>query len=112
VRDDRQRLLDIVEALEKIARHTAAGREAFDTDELVQTWVLHHLQILGEAAGGLSGEFRGRHPEIPWRGILGMRNILVHHYFEIDKDAVWSVVEKDLPGLKSQIQAILAEGWQ
>jgi uncharacterized protein with HEPN domain len=70
------------------------------------------LQILGEAVRGLSDEFRGRYPETPWSAILGMRNILVHHYFEIDKEVVWSVVEKELPGLKAQIQAILVEGQQ
>jgi uncharacterized protein with HEPN domain len=109
VREDRQRLLDIVEAIEKIEKRTAEGREAFDADELVQVWVLHHLRILCEAVRALSAGFRDGHPDLPWSGITGMRNILVHHYFEIDKDIVWSVVEKDLPELKAKIQAILGE---
>lgn len=49
MRDDRERLLDIVEAIERIEKYTVRGRTAFDEDELIQTWVLHHLQIIGEA---------------------------------------------------------------
>jgi uncharacterized protein with HEPN domain len=109
VRDDHERLLDIIEAIEKIEKHTTQGRKAFDSDELVQTWVLHHLLILGEAVGGLSAGFQDSHPEFPWSGIIGMRNILVHHYFEIDTDVVWSVVEEDLPALKASVLAVLED---
>ncbi len=49
MRDDRERLLDILEAIERIEKYTARGRSVFDEDELIQTWVLHHLQIIGEA---------------------------------------------------------------
>lgn len=49
MRDDRERLLDILEAIERIEKYTARGRSVFDKDELIQTWVLHHLQIIGEA---------------------------------------------------------------
>lgn len=76
----------------------------------MQVWVLRRLRILGEAARGLSAGFRDDHPEFPWSGIIGMRTILVHHYFEIDKDIVWSVVEKDLPELKARIRSVLSEG--
>ena len=107
MRDDHQRLLDIVEAIEKIESRTSGGRQAFDADELIQVWVLHHLRILGEAARTLSAEFQDDHPDLPWSGIVGMRNILVHHYFEIDSDVVWSVLENNLPDLKAKILAIL-----
>ena len=50
MRDDRERLLDILEAIERIERYAARGREAFENDELLQTWVVHHVQIIGEAA--------------------------------------------------------------
>lgn len=107
MRDDRERLLDILEAIERTERYTERGRSAFERDELVQIWVLHHLQILGEAARALDDSFKAESPEIPWKQIIGMRNILVHHYFEIDTDLVWSVVENDLPVLKQRIQALL-----
>ena len=107
MRDDRERLLDIQEAIERIERHTAQGREAFAHDELIQNWVVHHLQIIGEAARALSLALTAAHPEVPWSQIIGMRNILVHHYFDIDVDVVWSVVERDLPSLKKSLDSIL-----
>lgn len=113
MRDDRQRLLDICEAMERIEKYTAQGRLAFESSELIQNWVLRHLQIIGEACRSVSPEFKTQHPEVPWSQAIGMRNILVHHYFEMDAEAVWSAVERDLPKLKQQLQAILgSRGWE
>jgi uncharacterized protein with HEPN domain len=107
VRDHRERLLDILEAIERTEKYAAKGRAVFETDELVQVWTLHHLQIIGEASRSLDSEFRERIPEIPWAKIIGMRNVLVHHYFEIDTDVVWSVIDRDLPALKETILSLL-----
>ncbi len=85
-----------------------AARAEFDRDELLQVWVLHHLQILGEATGSLPQTVRDQAPEIPWAKIVGMRNVLVHQYFGIDREVVWSVVERDLPQLKEQIERLLS----
>jgi uncharacterized protein with HEPN domain len=109
VRDDRERVKDVLEAIQRIERYASAGRERFESDELVQTWILHHIQIIGEACRGVSPEFRQLHPEIPWDGIVGMRSILVHVYFGIDQNAVWAVVVKDLPDLKKMLDRIVAE---
>lgn len=107
MRDDRERVLDILEAIERIERYTIQGRATFAHDELIQNWVVHHLQIIGEAARALSPALTTAHPEVPWSQIIGMRNILVHHYFTIDVDVVWSAVEHDLPDLKKSMEAIL-----
>ncbi|MFQ5979408.1 MAG: DUF86 domain-containing protein [Candidatus Heimdallarchaeota archaeon] len=107
MRNNRRRLLDILEAIELIEKYAQRGRQAFEEDELIQTWVLHHLQIIGEAVRQLSPEFRKANPEIKWSEIIGMRNILVHHYFGIDTEIVWTVVERDVPSLKRNIQQIL-----
>jgi uncharacterized protein with HEPN domain len=107
MRDDREKLLDIKEAIENVQKYASRGENAFRKDELIQTWILHHIQILGEAAARLSDEFQEKHPEIPWFKIIGMRNILVHDYFSIDINAVWSVVENDLPVLYEQIIKLL-----
>jgi uncharacterized protein with HEPN domain len=109
MRSDRERLLDIVEAIERVDRYTARGRDAFEKDELVQTWVVHHLQIIGEASRAVSDDFKRDHPDVPWPKIVGMRNILVHHYFGIDPEAVWQVVEKDLPELRQKVTALIDE---
>jgi uncharacterized protein with HEPN domain len=67
------------------------------------------LQIIGEAARCLSEEFRQRHPDTVWSRAAGMCHILVHHYFEIDRERVWKVVEQDRPALKEGVAGILDE---
>jgi uncharacterized protein with HEPN domain len=104
MRTESELVQDILEAVDKIEKYSMEGRNRFVTDELVQVWMLHYLQLLGEAVRILSSDFKDRHHEIPWGKIIGMRNILVHSYFGIDLDAVWAVVEKDLPILKSRLQ--------
>jgi uncharacterized protein with HEPN domain len=99
--------VDILEAIERIEKYATEGRSAFEKSELIQTWVVHHLQIIGEAVRGMSSDLRTRHPELPWAQIIGMRNLLVHHYFGIDKQSVWRVIEKDLTGLKADVNSIL-----
>lgn len=103
MRDDRERLLDIQDAIDRIDKYAARGRLAFEQDELIQNWMVRHIQIIGEAARALSDEFRQSHADWPWSQIIGMRNILVHHYFDIDTTAVWSVVENDLVDLKGKV---------
>jgi len=107
MRDPRERLLDILEAIGHIERYAVRGRQAFERDELIQNWFVHHLQSIGEAARGLPADVLAKAPDIPWSKITGMRHILVHDYFNIDKDLVWDVVERDLPDLKGNIHAIL-----
>ena len=107
--DDRGRLEDIQEAIGKILARTGAGEEAFNRDEMLQVWVLHHLQIIGEAVSRLTLELLERYPQVPWRNMIGMRNILVHQYFEVDLAVVWQVVDRDIPSLKMQITSILKD---
>lgn len=109
MRRDEQRLRDILDAIGRIERAATRGREDFDSDELVQVWMIHHIGVIGEAARALTASLREHHPEVPWAAIVGMRHILVHDYFGIDLDEVWSVVDRDLPVLKRQIVAILGE---
>lgn len=110
MRDARERVLDILESIERIEKYESGGREEFERNELVQVWILHHLQILGEAVNALRPELQQDHPEVPWASVVGMRNVLVHQYFEIDTDIVWSVVVNDLPKLKAWFQEILHTG--
>ncbi|MFI5330684.1 MAG: DUF86 domain-containing protein [Desulfobaccales bacterium] len=109
MRDERERLKDILEAIEHIEKYAAKGRALFEQDELIQIWFLQYLQIIGEASRALSTNIRETHPEVPWAKIIGMRNILVHNYFEIDLPIVWNAVERELPELKRQITSIIKE---
>jgi len=107
MRNDASRLQDILEALARVEKYAVRGREDFARDELIQTWIVDHLQIIGEAARRVSDALRTRHPEIPWPQIIAMRNILVHDYFSVDQDEVWAAVERDLPDLKRKIEGAL-----
>jgi uncharacterized protein with HEPN domain len=107
MRSDRERLLDIEEAIGRIESRAGISRASFDGDELVQTWMVHWLQVIGEAARALSQELQSRHSELPWSEIIGMRTILVHHYFRVDPDAVWQAATVSVPRLKAQVRRIL-----
>ncbi len=107
MRDVRERLRDILEAIERIERYASRGRDTFLRDELVQTWVIRHLQIIGEAARAVPDDIRAAAPGLPWPKITGMRHILVHDYFGIDVDLVWAVVEHELEPLRDQVQRLL-----
>jgi uncharacterized protein with HEPN domain len=86
MREINERLYNILEAITCIEKYTQNGRTSFDKDELVQTWVIHHLEIIGEAARALPQDYRSSHPGTNWRQIGGMRNIHVHMYFGIDQE--------------------------
>ena len=109
MRSDRERLFDILEAVERIEEQATRGRAAFADDELVQTAVVRWVEIIGEATRGLTDELRRAHPQVPWRQMVAMRNVLIHGYFDIDVDLVWSVAQNDLPKLGAQIRAIVGE---
>jgi uncharacterized protein with HEPN domain len=96
VRYDDERLDDIVEAADKIAVRVSLGRERFNADEDVRLALLHLVQIVGEAAAGLSDELISAYPEVPWRLIIATRNRVVHGYFDIDLDVLWDVISLDI----------------
>ena len=107
MRDDGVRLGDILEAIERIEKY-ASRHDALNSDELVQTWVVYHLMIIGEACRTRSAEFRAGHTEDAWALAAGLRNVIVHGYFGIDLEIVWGVIERDLPALKKLVQELLA----
>lgn len=76
MRDNRDRLQDILDAIKKIERYAKRGRVVFEEDELVHTWMIHHIQIIGEAASKLTPVFRKAHPQVPWPQIITMRHVL------------------------------------
>lgn len=107
MRDDRERLLDILEAIERLEKYASRGRAAFEQDELVQTWMIHNLLIIGEATRALSSRLKDQYSDIPWFQIIGLRNTITHQYFDVDADIIWGIIENDIPEFKGQVEAVL-----
>ena len=109
MRSDADRVSDILEAIAKIRERIADRMDAFQVDEMLQVWAIHHLQVIGEAAGGVSQSLKDRHPEAPWPQIVALRNILVHEYFGLNMQQVWTMTQKDLPKLEEQVRHIRSQ---
>ena len=107
-RRDRDYLADILEAIERATGYAAGlTHEQFLADRRTQDAVVRNLEVIGEAAKNLSRELRARHPEVPWKVLVGVRDRMIHHCFGIDYETVWQIVQEDFPGLLSQIEGIL-----
>lgn len=103
-------LEDMVDAANKIYRYTEGlDYSAFIDDEKTIDAVVRNFEIIGEAANRLGSEFHESHNEIEWNRIRGFRNRIVHHYFGIDHEIVWSIIENDLRELKDQITDLLED---
>jgi uncharacterized protein with HEPN domain len=96
---DRDYLEDILYAAEALQRSAGRGQERFEADDDAFDAGLRRLHTIAESTQRLSTELKDRHPEIPWGGISGFRNRIVHTYMDIDPDLVWSVIQDELPEL-------------
>jgi len=108
MRRDTDHLADIIAAGRAIQSYAAGiSRELFDEEPMRQDAVLRQITIIGEAVGRLSEDFRLAHAEIPWRDIIGMRNIVVHAYDRVDVDELWRVVHRDVADLLGSVTLLL-----
>lgn len=100
-------LWDMVNAIYRIQEFTAnLTYEAYLDSTLIQSAVERQLEILGEAARRLSDEFRQAYPEIDWRRIIGLRNILIHRYDEIRQQTIWTTIISELEPLLAQLEIL------
>jgi uncharacterized protein with HEPN domain len=106
-KDPRVYLVQILERAERILHFTQEGKEAFFGSPLIQDAIIRNFEIIGEAAKRVPEEFRQAHPSIPWKGLSGLRDVLIHQYEGVNLEEVWRIVEKELPGLKRTISALL-----
>ena len=105
---DRLFLNHVLSAIAEIEAFTTVGRGDFMTDRKTQSAVIRQLEIIGEAVKNLSKALTDSEPDVPWRQIAGARDRLIHAYFNVDIDAVWTMVEQDLPSLREHVQGIVA----
>jgi uncharacterized protein with HEPN domain len=108
--EDRVRLRHMVEAAENAGQFIAGRqRTELDEDRMLLFALVHAIEVLGEAASRISEETQATHPGIPWRAIIGMRNRLIHAYFEINTEIVWQTATQEIPALLPQLRALVTD---
>lgn len=109
-RTEREFVLDIQEAIVRILAYAEnMDYNQFSHDIKTQDAIIRNIEIIGEAVKNLSNNFTEQNPEIPWRNMAGIRDVLIHDYFGVNIDIVWDVVSSELPKLKEQIEFILSD---
>jgi uncharacterized protein with HEPN domain len=91
-----------------ITENSASDRDAVFRTHTLQDAIIRNLQVLCESGRRIDAAYKNVHPEINWKAIAGMRNVLVHYYFDVDIEAVWDVVTRDLPPLDVAMRSVLA----
>jgi uncharacterized protein with HEPN domain len=106
-RDPDLLIQDMLEAAQKIELFTAGlDHPAFLRDEKTVDAVVRNLEVLGEAARQLPDDFTSQHPDVPWYQIAGLRNRIVHDYFDLDLNIIWQIIHHDLPQLKARLEKL------
>ena len=107
---DKERLEHMLAAIDRVIRYTKDKTYPdLVSDDMMYYAVVKNIEIIGEAANLLSKKFVDSHPSTPWKQVRGMRNYIVHEYFQIDDIVVWDVVSNDIPQLRNQLLEYLDE---
>jgi uncharacterized protein with HEPN domain len=102
---------DMLQATERTLGYVAGCTfEMLLADSRTFDAILRNLEVLGEAAAQVPVAFREDHPEIPWRQIVGLRNVVLHPYFAVDPEAIWTIVAEQLPPLLPALRALCGRG--
>src|SRR5207249_4031903 len=106
---DRDRLNDILEAIRLIQEVAQQGEVAFGQSKILQSAVLYNFLVIGEAVTQVSENVKQANPEVKWREIKSLRNLLIHGYMHTNLQIVWGIIETDIDELREQVQAMLVE---
>ena len=110
LKGDKARLLHIRDAIVEIEEYTRAfDFQQFYHQSMARFASIKQLEIIGEAANHLSGELIEKYPDVEWREIIALRNILIHEYFGVDAKIVWDIISEHLPALKKAVEMILKD---
>jgi uncharacterized protein with HEPN domain len=108
-RDERQRLADLQGAVEAILAHSARAREKGSTDDpMLHDALLFQFVVIGEAVKHLSEETLAQAPEVPWRDVAALRDLITHEYFRVSIERILQIVDRDLPVLQEAVRRLLA----
>ncbi|MBW8039077.1 MAG: DUF86 domain-containing protein [Planctomycetes bacterium] len=109
-KNDSVRIRHILDsAREAISFADNRSRTDLDTDRKLNLSLVRLLEIIGEAARGISEDFRQNHPDLPWNKMVGMRDRLIHGYFDVNLDVVWETITEDLPDLVAQLEKMVGD---
>ena len=108
MKDDKVYLIHILESIENIQKYNINGKKEFMEFSIIQDATIRNLEIIGEATKKLSEDLRGDYPQLPFRKMAGLRDILIHNYFGIDLTIIWNVIENELPQIKVELEKILS----
>jgi uncharacterized protein with HEPN domain len=109
VKDNLLYLNNIKDCIQRIESYTIEGREKFLETPMIQDAVIRNFEIIGEATKRLSPELKNAYPDIAWKQIAGLRDILIHDYLKVNLNRVWGIIEEDLSGLKQVVESILQD---
>lgn len=101
-------MLLAIERIEKYCKNINSFEE-FSENDLIIDAVLRNLEVIGEAAGNIPQDIREKYSEIPWKRIVGLRNVIIHGYFTVDLGIVWTIITKQLPGLRKTLEKMKEE---
>jgi uncharacterized protein with HEPN domain len=100
---------NIQDCIQRIESYTIEGKEEFLKTPMIQDAVIRNFEIIGEATKRLSPELKSTYPDVAWKQIAGLRDILIHDYLKVNLNRVWGIIEQDLPQLKQTVEEVLQQ---
>jgi uncharacterized protein with HEPN domain len=102
-------LSNIQDCIQRIESYTIEGKEKFLETPMIQDAVIRNFEIIGEATKRLSPELKNSYPDVSWKQIAGLRDILIHDYLKVNLNRVWGIIEQNLPQLKQTVETVLQQ---